>query len=86
MCVHESITCKELTDFLMEYLDDELDTKRRALFDQHLSICPSCVKYLATYRKTVELGKDAFRSDPDARANCDVPEGLVRAIIAARRV
>ncbi len=86
MCVHESITCKELTDFLMAYLDGELDPKRRSLFDQHLSICPSCVKYLASYRKTVELERDAFKRNPDAEATCDVPEGLVRAILAARRV
>src|SRR5436309_7930225 len=85
---HESengptMTCRELIDFLMAYLDGELDPAERAEFDRHLSLCPNCRNYLHSYTATVRLGKWAFAS-PDSAAPGDVPEDLVKAILAAR--
>jgi anti-sigma factor RsiW len=78
------MTCRELADFLMDYLNGELTPEVRAAFDRHLSLCPNCVSYLAGYKTTVELGKQAFRDD-DADASTEVPDDLVKAILAARR-
>jgi anti-sigma factor RsiW len=57
------ITCRELADFLNEYLDGALPPRRRAEFERHLEACPECVRYLQNYRETIRLGKQAFASD-----------------------
>jgi anti-sigma factor RsiW len=77
------LTCRELIETLAAYLDGELAPKPRAAFEAHLSLCPACVDYLASYRETIRLGKQAC--DPDAEFPADVPRELVDAILAARR-
>ena len=76
------ITCQQLIDFIMSYLDDELPADQRAEFDRHMAACPSCVDYLKTYETTVSLAKSCAHDDavPD-----EVPESLVQAILAARK-
>jgi anti-sigma factor RsiW len=77
------LTCREFADFMMDYLSDELSTESRATFEYHLNVCPNCQRYLASYRETIKLGKRAF-GDPDADLPSQVPEELVKAILAAR--
>jgi anti-sigma factor RsiW len=77
------ITCRELIDFLMGYLDGELPPEARAEFERHLAICPPCVRYIKTYQETVALEKGAWR-EPEA-ALTDAPEELIKAILAARQ-
>jgi anti-sigma factor RsiW len=78
------MTCRELVDFLMDYLSGELAPEVLADFEWHLSVCPNCVRYLETYRATIVLERAAFRRPGDTDAP-SVPEELVRAILAARR-
>jgi len=78
------VTCREFADFMMDYLSDELPTEARARFEHHLRICANCEKYLTSYKETVKLGKRAFH-DEDGTLPTDVPEDLVKAILAARR-
>jgi hypothetical protein len=77
------VTCREFADFMTDYLSDELSTESRAAFEYHLSLCTNCRLYLTSYRETVKLGKRAFE-DVDADVSSQVPEGLVKAILAAR--
>lgn len=77
------MTCREFADFMMDYLSDELSTESRTLFEHHLSVCINCQRYLASYRETVKLGKRAFEDD-DANVPSQVPEDLIKAILAAR--
>ena len=79
------MTCREFTDFIMDYLSGEIASESRTLFEHHLSLCENCQKYLATYRQSVGLGKRAFDDDSAASPE-DVPEDLVKTILAARRV
>lgn len=75
-------TCREVLDFLAAYLGGELAPDVEAAFERHLRACPPCCDYLAGYRETVRLARDAWAEDepvPD-----DVPEELVRAILASR--
>ena len=78
------MTCRELVDFLGMYLEGALSDEVRRRFEQHVAACPECAAYLETYRATVKLTKDAFR-DPDGPVPADVPQDLVKAILAARR-
>jgi len=77
------MTCRELTEFLMAYVEGSLPAEERAIFDRHLSICPPCVTYVASYEATLNLERAAF-AGPDEAVGEDVPETLVRAILASR--
>jgi len=79
-----AMTCRELADFLMDYLNEELPPEVRQSFERHLTLCPNCVAYVRTYRATIELGRRAF-ADVDAEAETEVPGELVQAILAARK-
>ena len=77
------MTCRELIEFLLDYVEGELPAEQRRLFEQHIEICPDCAAYLDSYRQTIKLSRDAFnRSDEELPA--DVPDELVAAILAAR--
>jgi len=46
-------SCKEISELVLRYLRDELPASTRREFSQHLRICPDCVSFLNTYKKTV---------------------------------
>ena len=77
------ITCRELIDFIMDYLDGTLPAAQKADFERHLAVCPSCVSYLDGYRQTVKLGRTAFPAT-DTSAKGFAPESLLDAIREAR--
>jgi len=77
------VTCREFADFIAEYLSGELPADVRTRFERHLWFCRACRKYLSGYKATVELGRRAFTND-DAALPPDVPDDLVKAILAAR--
>src|SRR5262249_45620401 len=68
-----AMTCRELADFLMDYLDGGLSPDVRAAFEQHLAVCPNCVAYMKTYRTTIELGRRAFDDDQPNAALTEMP-------------
>jgi anti-sigma factor RsiW len=45
-------TCKEITDLIISYLDNTLSPTVKRDFRRHLRICPDCVNFLNTYKKT----------------------------------
>jgi anti-sigma factor RsiW len=77
------MTCRELTDFLIDYFEGDLAAGTRTEFDAHLAECPNCVTYLRNYETTIRLGRAVCKQDHDAVAD-DVPEEVVQAILAAR--
>jgi len=79
------VTCREFVEFLMRYLDGELDPDVSSAFERHMGACPQCVWYLDSYRETVRLGRDLLCETPDGQLPADVPEELVNAVLAARR-
>ncbi len=78
------MNCREFVEFLMAYLDGTLEDSEREIFESHMVNCPCCETYLETYRETIRLGKACFCGCSDDLPE-HVPEGLVQAILAARR-
>jgi anti-sigma factor RsiW len=78
------VTCQELADFLMAYLDLELPPDVHRQFEDHIDECPPCLAYLDSYRETVRLGQSVC-ADPEDAVPEDVPEELVRVILALRK-
>jgi anti-sigma factor RsiW len=81
------VSCREFADFIADYLSGELPADVRERFDHHLHMCSNCAKYLDAYRGAMALGKAAFADlvGTDEAIPADVPDDLVKAILAARR-
>lgn len=60
------VTCKQfIQDFLADYLEAGLDSGVVADLEAHLAICPPCVAYMNTYKKTRNLvGRGAAADVP----------------------
>ncbi len=77
------ICCREFVEFLDDYLSRTLPPDQRAAFDAHLAVCPPCVNYIKSYQEAIRLGRAAL-PDSDEPVPEEIPEDLVRAIVAAR--
>lgn len=64
-------TCKQIAALVLAYLNDELSPRRKREFQQHLKICPDCVAFLKTYKKTIQATGtlDADEMPPEVREN-----------------
>jgi anti-sigma factor RsiW len=77
------VTCREFTDFIIDYVSGELPSDVSAAFERHIARCPDCHTYLTQYQTTVAAGRQALAADdhvPD-----DVPEALIQAILRSRQ-
>lgn len=77
------ITCRELESFIVDYLDDALPRRSRAVFELHIRLCRDCRSFLEAYRRTIDLSQAAMHEPAGAPIE-QVPEDLVKAILAAR--
>jgi anti-sigma factor RsiW len=79
-------TCRELTDFLDDYVEGRLSLARRVSFEVHLAMCRDCRRYLASYRRTIALAKNAGAAGSGSEADSPpMPAKLVEAILEARK-
>ncbi len=79
------INCRQFEDFIIDYLEDDLERRQKTIFELHLKVCRDCRGYLEAYKRAVEIGRAAF-DDPEGLVPEDVPKDLVRAVLAARDV
>jgi anti-sigma factor RsiW len=79
------ITCRQLIEFIGDYISGELDDFSRGELERHLERCASCRAYLASYQETMTLVRAVAADDAPAD---DVPEELVATILrsAAHRI
>ena len=72
------MNCRELSDFLADYVAGDLPSAVSTEFEGHLHGCPECHLFLEQYRTTIHLSAAAYSETP-----AKLPEDLVRAILAA---
>ena len=77
------LTCRELIDFLDDYVEQRLAAPERERFDDHLGRCIPCQRYLRGYQGT--LRAVALACGPEAAPPSEVPNELISAILAARQ-
>ena len=77
------LTCREFIEFLWQYESGELSPEERMRFDNHLTRCAPCVRYLQSYRETIAIGNAAL-APIDEPLPAETPEELIQAILAAR--
>ena len=73
------MTCREITDFLMDHVGGSLPADVAAAFDQHLERCPNCCEFLRQYRDAIAAGRAACEDSKPS----EIPDDLVKAIISA---
>lgn len=78
------LTCRELIGFLDDYREGRLSAPDRERFDWHLARCPSCVAYIESYERTIELARRAERT-PAGESGGDAPAELIAAVLASRK-
>ena len=78
------LTCMEFESFILAYIEDDLPSRQRRVFEFHMKICRECRDYLAAYRQTIALGKAVLTDEPAAPVPDAVPEDLIKAVLDAR--
>jgi anti-sigma factor RsiW len=78
------MTCRDVIEFLLDYVAGTVSAEERTVFEAHLAVCPPCVAYLKSYQATVQLGQAAL-SESDEADPPPMPEELISAILAARK-
>jgi anti-sigma factor RsiW len=77
------VTCRELVELLDDYVAGQLPPAQLEEFERHIAVCPMCVAYIDSYRKTIALARSLRESDDAPPPG--VPEELVQAVLSARR-
>lgn len=72
------LTCKDLIGLLLDYLEAALTPEHVAAFEAHLAICPPCVAYLNTYRRTRELTRAAEHAEMPEEMKAQLRQLLLR--------
>lgn len=65
-------TCRQMTDLVLGYLTGKLSPSVKREFEQHLALCPDCMNFLNTYKKTVAVTKSVQQSDLPARVRDNI--------------
>lgn len=77
------LTCRELIEFLDDFVEGVLPRERHEVFEAHLRICSDCRNYLDEYRRSVGLVRSLRERDPDGSPPSNVPSGLVKGVLRA---
>src|ERR1700756_3199822 len=57
------INCERVTSLIIDYLNEELDRETTLAFEEHLSVCPDCIAFLNTYKKTIQATESLSYED-----------------------
>lgn len=75
--------CKELAEFLNDYVSGELPEESRTHFEFHLSKCKNCHEYMVQYEVVIKAGKIACDEMSDEMPS--MPEELIDIVLASRQ-
>jgi hypothetical protein len=73
-------TCKQITSLVFDYLNNALGPRVRRDFVRHLALCPDCVAFLNTYKKTVRMTRSVRVQDMPAKVRANVLDFLRRRV------
>jgi anti-sigma factor RsiW len=55
-------TCKQATSLITDYLAGTLAPEVTSELERHLGVCPDCVAFLKTYKKTIQVTQSLLLS------------------------
>ncbi len=82
--MHATLTCRQVEEFLMDYLENRLGFWMTLQFRVHLLMCHNCSNYIQEYKNTIALEKMVFEN-PDEIAVGNVPDEILEAILKVKR-
>ena len=74
--------CKQIADLLLAYINDELSPRRKRDFQQHLKICPDCVNFLKTYKKTIQATSTLYPEEIPSKVQDNIWQFIRRKLRA----
>ena len=77
------IDCKQIESFLLAYIEDDLPPSQMKVINRHLMVCPDCRRYIADYRRTMEVLNVSKLAGDEALD--EVPKDLIQAILEASK-
>jgi predicted anti-sigma-YlaC factor YlaD len=82
-----AMTCRQVVDFLADYLEGTLDLPLRTQFESHVADCVACADYMRGYRDTIRLARSVARDEEAAVAAmpAELANAIVATVDAARR-
>ena len=78
----KEIACVSGVELLMDYLEGVLPADLRSSVDTHVAGCPKCVAFIASYRETPRILREATATAMPA----DLQASLIDFLRAQRRV
>jgi anti-sigma factor RsiW len=73
------MNCREITEFLEQYVADELSPDVLDEFQRHVDACGNCVTYMKQYRAVIAVAKESYGPTPVEPP--PVPDELVQLIL-----
>jgi anti-sigma factor RsiW len=73
-------SCKEVCEFLSDFVDGQMSDARRLAFDAHLKACPPCAAYMEQFAATIKLSKKCCCP---GKPELPVPDDLISAVCRA---
>lgn len=63
--------CPDMMDLLVEYLEGDLDEEKERHLEFHLELCPPCMNFLDSYKKTGKVCRSALEKNmpPELKSN-----------------
>ena len=78
-----ALTCRQVEQFLLDYLEGQVSPWTWCKFRYHLFLCDDCRQYLRDYRTAMALGRRIF-ANPEDEAASKVPDEILAAILKVR--
>jgi predicted anti-sigma-YlaC factor YlaD len=72
-----ALSCREMAEFISDYIDGDLREDLRSLIESHRGDCPPCEAFIRTLARTV----DVVRAQPRE----PLPPALKRALVQSLR-
>jgi anti-sigma factor RsiW len=76
----KDIVCMSGVELLMEYMEGALEPDVRAAIEAHVTGCPRCEAFIASYGETLRIVREATRIEMPA----DLEASLLAALRASR--
>jgi anti-sigma factor RsiW len=70
------VNCREVSGFLLDFVDNELPADAVAEFQRHIEACANCHEYLDQYRRTIARGQALGQT-----VEPPIPDDLVKAVL-----
>jgi anti-sigma factor RsiW len=64
MIMQPSVRCEEFVADVTNWMEGALDADQRSLIEEHLSICPDCVRYVDQLRAALTVLRAASEPAP----------------------